>query len=87
MSKHALELLNSVGFLDKNDDIVDLSRHKESELKKIIAYYANSRRKALEGEISQIDISKGLSSLVSSISAKSDVPTILPSMLVYDHCW
>ncbi|MGI6098895.1 MAG: hypothetical protein ACOYD3_03940 [Kiritimatiellia bacterium] len=85
MSKHALELLNSVGFLDKNDDIVDLSRHKESELKKIIAYYANSRRKALEGEISQIDISKGLSSLVSSISAKSDVPTILPSMLVYDR--
>lgn len=85
MSQQALELLKTIGFLDNHDHIADLSRYSESDLQKMVAYYADNRRLAVDKEFAQLKFSGGLSSLVSSISGRTAVFPLLPSMLVYDR--
>ncbi|MBX3391868.1 MAG: hypothetical protein KF787_04400 [Phycisphaeraceae bacterium] len=85
MSQPALELLRTIGLLDSNDRVADLSRYSESDLAKHVAYYVAHRRKQARSELEGMPKTAGLSSLVSSFSGRTAVQPLLPSTLVFER--
>lgn len=85
MSKHALDLLRTIGLLDNHDRVTDLSRFSEADLQKLVKYYAEDRRRTIDKEFAAMEPTAGLSSLVSSISGRTAVLPILPSTVVFER--
>jgi hypothetical protein len=88
MSTHALDALKAVELLDKNLRVPDLSGVTDTDLQKKLNYYWQARMSGpLPKALSNKGQSNDFSALISSISARNDVPSLLPSSLIYNQTY
>ncbi len=83
MSKRCLQLLRETGLLTNHNQVVDISRIDDDSLRNMLSHYYSERRSSIKAEeISRDDPFNGF---ISSHSARDDVTSLLPSLLVYGH--
>ncbi len=88
MSIKALELLQLVGLLDKNDKVNDLSRFDTKRLQNVLEYYRNDRLRNTDQDATANQSSEtDFSALISSVSAVNAAQPLLPSAFVYSHLY
>lgn len=88
MSANAIEALKAAELLDKNLRVPNLSDITPSDLQKKLDYYWQARMagpipKAIQSKASP----RQFSALISSISARNDVSSLLPSCLIYNQTY
>jgi hypothetical protein len=86
MSKPVLDILKALSFLTKDNQVVSLDAIPESDLRSRLNYYHASRKESAPSE-AQALIKRDLrnSMLVSSISARNNVPGVTPKLLLCDN--
>lgn len=88
MSIAALGRLRAIGFLDKEDRAVDLSRFDPAAIKEKLDYYRmDSLQGGRDGFTTPAETKGGLAALVSSVSARNCVSQLVPYGLIYNRLY
>lgn len=88
MSKRALQLLRSLGLVDRKYHPLDMDAVSDETLSGILSQYFQGRAETVDSEVTTIAAdSVPLSTLVSSISGRSNVDSLLPSFLVFGRIY